>query len=365
MEVRMSLPERPSLEQLRRLARELKDEQSHPTLAAAQLALARSYGFSSWARLKRHVELVTLRRLITEGDPAPVRAMLDASPALAKARWSDGNTPLHLAAEENRADIVALLVERGAPLEGKFAGSAHSPLSWAITCWSFDAAHRLVELGSVPDLFCAAGLGLLDRVRSFWREDRLGPHPSRTGSSRYDDDGKRLPCPPPRDEDQVSDALYIACRADRLEVARFLLDHDADPNWRGYAGATCLAWAEFSGNAALCALLRERGGRDDLRDAQFDAVPRVFPLMVFAGWGFARKLAERLMADRSLVSVRGGKGTLLHAAAGSGQVDATRVLLALGGDRTALDPAGHTPLELAEAGGHRAVCDLLRLGNRS
>jgi len=354
------LPDRPSLEQLRRQARELKLAQQRPTLASAQLALARGYGFTSWARLKRHVELVTLRRLITEGEPAPVQALLDACPALVRARWSDGSTPLHLAAEENRPELVALLVACGAPLEGKFAESGHSPLSWAITCWSFDAAHRLVALGSVPDLFCAAGLGLLDRVRSFWPEDRLRPHPSRTGSSRYDEGGKRLPCPPPRDEDQVSDALYIACRADRAEAARFLLDHGADPNWRGYAGATCLAWAEFSGNAALCALLRERGGRDDLRDAQFDAVPRVFPLMVFAGWGFARKLAERLMADRSQVGVRGGKGTLLHAAAWSGQVDATRVLLALGADRSALDPAGHTPLELAEASGHRAVLELLR-----
>ena len=67
-----ALPPRLSLEQVRRLAkdllRDLKDGDraairrlavvSAPsTLAGAQLAIAREYGFPSWARLKRDVEL--------------------------------------------------------------------------------------------------------------------------------------------------------------------------------------------------------------------------------------------------------------------------------------------------------------------
>jgi ankyrin repeat protein len=45
------LPERASLEQLRKQAKELG-----PPLHAAQREIARRYGFASWARLKRHVE---------------------------------------------------------------------------------------------------------------------------------------------------------------------------------------------------------------------------------------------------------------------------------------------------------------------
>jgi len=40
----------------------------------AQLALARSYGFDSWPKLKAHVDGVTLRRLtdaVRTGDLAP------------------------------------------------------------------------------------------------------------------------------------------------------------------------------------------------------------------------------------------------------------------------------------------------------
>src|SRR5260370_675632 len=50
------LPQRPDLDQLRRQARELQRRSKPLTLSAAQLALARDYGFSSWTRLKAEVE---------------------------------------------------------------------------------------------------------------------------------------------------------------------------------------------------------------------------------------------------------------------------------------------------------------------
>jgi hypothetical protein len=50
------LPQRPNLDQLRRQARELQRRSKSPTLSAAQLALAREYGFPSWARLKAEVD---------------------------------------------------------------------------------------------------------------------------------------------------------------------------------------------------------------------------------------------------------------------------------------------------------------------
>ena len=52
------LPEQPSLEQLRNQAKDLRRTSGIP-LWEAQLSVARRYGFTSWARLKRHVELLT------------------------------------------------------------------------------------------------------------------------------------------------------------------------------------------------------------------------------------------------------------------------------------------------------------------
>ena len=50
------LPDEPSLEQLRNQAKDLRNESGIP-LWEAQLAVARRYGFTSWTRLKRQVEI--------------------------------------------------------------------------------------------------------------------------------------------------------------------------------------------------------------------------------------------------------------------------------------------------------------------
>jgi len=306
-----------------------------------------------------HGNLTRLRQLIEDGEVERVRELLRSSSDLARRTFDDGWTPLHVAAECNEPEIVTMLVAAGAPLDAQFGQSAHSALSWALTVEALGAAHALVKAGHEPDLFCAAGLGLLDRVRAFWDGGRVKPHPSRTGSSRYGDGRQRLPAPPPSDADQVSDALYIACRLGQLETSRWLLDHGADPNWRGFDGATCLAWAEFSGNADLCGLVRAHGGSDDLRDDEFKATPRTFGVMVLAGWGFAKRLAARLTADRTLLEVESGIGTLLHAAAAGGHSGCVRVLLGFGADKTRANAAGKSPAEVAAAAGHPDVQKLL------
>jgi hypothetical protein len=50
------LPEHPNLDQLRHQARELQRRSKSMTLSAAQLAVARQYGFPSWTRLKAEVD---------------------------------------------------------------------------------------------------------------------------------------------------------------------------------------------------------------------------------------------------------------------------------------------------------------------
>jgi ankyrin repeat protein len=353
------LPARPDFDQLKKQAKERRASGACASLAEAQFLIATQYGFASWAALKTAVQQITLKRCLEENDSAGARALLTSSRALVNLPFDDGTTPLHVAAGKNRPEMVEVLLTFGASAHARLAGSGHSALSWALTCWAYDAAERLVALGIAPDLFCAAGLGHLDAVRGFWTNGRLERRPSSTGSSRYDDAGERLPCPPPNDVDQLSDALYIACRCDRLEVARWLLDHGADPNWRGYAGATCLAWAEFSGNAELCALLRARGGSDDIVDRLFLSTPKVFAVMVLAGWGFFNKLLARLSADGSIVTFRGGRGTPLHAAAAGGHTGIVKLLLHFGADRLATDEEGRTPGEVAVAKGHAAVASLL------
>jgi ankyrin repeat protein len=88
-----SLPSRPDLRHLRDEAKRRRKAGEFPSIALAQLAVAREYGFKSWPRLKFHVESVTLDiteradaliASVTSADLRRARALLDADPALAR-----------------------------------------------------------------------------------------------------------------------------------------------------------------------------------------------------------------------------------------------------------------------------------------
>jgi ankyrin repeat protein len=87
------LPDRPDLRHLRQEAKRRRKAGEFPSIALAQLAVARDYGFRSWPRLKFHVEAATLdpsaraAALIasaTSADLRRARALLDADPALGR-----------------------------------------------------------------------------------------------------------------------------------------------------------------------------------------------------------------------------------------------------------------------------------------
>src|SRR5438445_701509 len=89
--------------------------------------------------------------------------------------------------------------------------------------YGFSSWRALVRVSVKTDLFAAAGIGDLDAVESFFDESgTLQSNASRTGSSRCAADSSRLPCPPPSKAEQISDALYIACRNGHEAVVRFL-----------------------------------------------------------------------------------------------------------------------------------------------
>ena len=137
------LPDRPSLEQLRKQAKEhldtLRTADPSATLSAAQHALAREYGFANWPQLVHHVESLqphrqmlqpaelrsdeqltwssgsgtdvwSLFQACTAGDLRTVQALIAKNPALARAHY-DYRKPLYFAVRENRVDVVRFLLE--------------------------------------------------------------------------------------------------------------------------------------------------------------------------------------------------------------------------------------------------------------
>jgi ankyrin repeat protein len=135
-----SLPARPSLDQLKRQAKELRRSQPGiGRLRDAQRALAEGYGFASWDALRHHVESIvgTARRSIIKppeletaeasaiwdalaasdaGDVQALRALIERDAGLSRAEY--WYTPaIHFAVRDGHEDAVRLLLDAGADPE--------------------------------------------------------------------------------------------------------------------------------------------------------------------------------------------------------------------------------------------------------
>ena len=172
------LPARPDLGQLRRQAKELLrsategDDEARGriravseqlTLASAQLALAREYGFASWPKLKREVER---RKILDDRDLDRLTALLAEEPELATAQmehWRDhprGASPLGYTAMlrydtagqvwrdlPGTAAMARALIAVGAPVEGA-PGDRETPLMTAASYGDAEVARVLIEAGA-------------------------------------------------------------------------------------------------------------------------------------------------------------------------------------------------------------------------
>jgi len=134
------------------------------TLADAQRAVAREYGFASWPKLKRHVEslvgappdlavdLEPFKAAVRAGDAAAVRKLLADSPALRRkinAPVFDMDAPAVVAARHDRA-MADVLLEFGADVNARaqFWGRSVGVLDDV----SPDMAAYFVSRGALPDL---------------------------------------------------------------------------------------------------------------------------------------------------------------------------------------------------------------------
>ena len=135
-----TLPENPSLAQLRKQAKELlkayrsgdeaalceverferDPDPAQFVLRDAQRVLARAYGFSSWTRLKQHVDglhLDAFCQAAENGDVASVLKMAKTRPELVNRDAAEFRaSALHRAVVKRNAEVTRVLMELGADL---------------------------------------------------------------------------------------------------------------------------------------------------------------------------------------------------------------------------------------------------------
>jgi ankyrin repeat protein len=330
------LPARPDLDQLRHQARDLlrAAQRGDPeatariravvgriVLSSAQLALAREYGFASWAKLKLEVER---RDVLNSRDLSRLTSLLAEHPELATSKmehWCDhqlGADPLSYMAmlrfDHDRLGlppelpgtgaIARSLIDAGAPVNGR-PRDTETPLITAASYGDAEVAQVLIEAGADIDAISAPDSGGV---------------PSGTALQHAAVFGMT----------EVVDVLVAAgARISSLEMAAAAGDVTGWPLARFTLQSRIRALVFAADHQRLEAIdhLVEAGTPVNEADAEWGRLP-------------------------------------LHTAAGNGRAASVRRLLARGGDPNLRDPLHHTtPLEECQqeqSPGHREAAAILR-----
>ncbi len=308
------LPSRPDLDQLRWQAKDLlrsarrgvtdatgrlRAVSDRVTLSSAQLAVARTYGFASWARMKREV---VRRDILDSRDATRLRALLDRYPELAvepMLHWCDhprGASPLAYVAmmrydtslgqwrdAPGTGALARALLDAGAPVDGE-PYARETPLMTAASYGDAEVARVLLDAGA--DLAATAS-------------SDAGGVPGGT-------------------------ALRHAAVFGMADVADILLA----------AGATDLVQAASAGD--ITTVLTSSSPEPD----------RVAALRIAAARGRLEVIDQLLAAGTPVDGVDADGSTALHEAAYCGRADSTERLLARGADPRRRDDRFHgTPLD--------------------
>jgi ankyrin repeat protein len=208
------LPAKPSLEYLRKQAKQLQRTTSQGKLADAQHALAREYGFADWAKLKSHVITLgfppaeALTAAIRDQGAQRVRELLESHPEL-RARINEplpnygfGQHALFAAVQRSDRATIDVLLDAGANI--------HKRTEWwaggfgVLDDCDPGLVDFLVERGAVIDAHAAVQLGMISKVTELVAADQNVVH-AKGG------DGQT--------------PLHFAST---VEIAQFLLDHGAE-----------------------------------------------------------------------------------------------------------------------------------------
>ncbi len=283
----LPLPPRPDLEHYRKRAKKLVKGGTAATLTAAQFSIARSHGFESWPKFRKHLEALAKKSpvsrfeaaadAIADGDIAALKRLLSEDPKLVRATSTreHGATLLHYVSAngveifrqrtpKNIVEITKLLLEAGSDVEatadvygggytalGLAATSVHpqkagvqeallqllldhgaqSSAAMVVACLANGrgkAAEFLAARGALLDLVGAAGVGRLDLVKDL-----------------IDD----------ATAERINQALLYACAYGRNDVIDYLLTKGADLAAHRSDGQTPLHMAVIGGQLETVKLL--------------------------------------------------------------------------------------------------------------
>ena len=217
------------------LAREIIKAIDDNDIAGVKEVLSQSSFIADSKWLNEPMFLVHVSAAVYEGkipagtnEYAITKALLEAG---ADVDFFDGY-PLAAAVSYNAPHVVRALLESGASVNG--TDNDGVPMAYTLFFGSTTVSELLVEWGAKIDLRFAAGIGDLDKVKSFFKADGSLKPGAGALADPYGHEGKRRNgvvhrCERTR-ENILSQALLYACLNNRLEVAEHLIQQGVDVN---------------------------------------------------------------------------------------------------------------------------------------
>jgi ankyrin repeat protein len=259
-----SLPPRPNLRWLREQAKARRRGGEFPSLALAQLAISREYGFASWPRLKAYVDALTLGAaeraaiLVASAcseNPRRAATILELDPAIARHDMSSA-----CVAGESE-DVARRLRARPDAAHEPTGPNGWQPLLYA--CFSRllrTDPQRVAGIRSAIEVLLAAGA---DPNASFMHGDWLQAPIYGVAGIAGDAELTELLLAAGADPNDagpnhtLGEALYHACEHRDPTCARLLIEAGADPRVVHH----CLGRALNFDNHAMVAMLCACGAR--------------------------------------------------------------------------------------------------------
>lgn len=270
-----------------------------------------------------------------ESVGSPTYSRLSHSHLTVTTSWLDRKgglkaTPLHRAAQYGNSEVVAILLASGAKINAQ-TESGRTPLYLALENNYSDTAKLLLNLNAdvsigtmqfEAPIHMAAERGPVDMMRSIIEK----------GADVNSRDANAWT------------ALHVASAVAKpdIEIIALLLQHGADPNARAEFGGTALHFAAWSGHSQMVVPLLERGAAIDARTLRGETA------LIRSLRSQKTVVTELLLCQEADPTIPDEDGvTSLFYAAGNGNLQLVRSLIAKGCDVNATTKFGETLLREA------------------
>ncbi|EMP40428.1 Ankyrin-3 [Chelonia mydas] len=273
------------------------------------------------------------------GNANMVKLLLDRG-AKIDAKTRDGLTPLHCGARSGHEQVVKMLLDRGAPILSKTKNGL-SPLHMATQGDHLNCVQLLIQ-HSVPvddvtndyltALHVAAHCGHF-KVAKVLLDEKANPN------------AKALNGFTP---------LHIACKKNRIKVMELLLKHGASIQAVTESGLTPIHVAAFMGHVNIVSQLMHHGASPNTTNVRGETA-----LHMAARAGQAEVVRYLVQNGAQVEAKAKDDQTPLHIAARLGKADIVQQLLQQGASPNAATTSGYTPLHLAAREGHEDVASVL------